>query len=58
MDDKELVQNIFKAASVFHNYTGNRKCNDLNSPGGPSLGDGLWDYQVGVCVRVRQKLFF
>ncbi|KAG8175663.1 hypothetical protein JTE90_029121 [Oedothorax gibbosus] len=54
LNDTELVQNIFKAASVFHNYTGNSKCNDLNSPGGPTLGEKLWDYQT--CTEIVQPM--
>ncbi|XP_055926589.1 lysosomal Pro-X carboxypeptidase-like isoform X2 [Argiope bruennichi] len=46
VDDETLVINIYKAASVFLNYTGNTKCNDVFQTTGPSIDSGLWDYQT------------
>ncbi|GFT13338.1 lysosomal Pro-X carboxypeptidase [Nephila pilipes] len=46
VDQETLVINIAKSANVFHNFTGNVKCNDMNRSGGASLGDQVWDYQV------------
>lgn len=40
------MRSLSKAAGIFHNYTGNVKCNDLNNGGGSSLGEKGWDYQV------------
>lgn len=41
-EDKELIQSIYKAVSIFYNYTGDVKC--YNTTGDPVL-DG-WDFQT------------
>lgn len=45
VDEETLVINIAKSANVFHNFTGNVECNDMNKSGGSSLGDEVWEYQ-------------
>lgn len=44
-DEKKLLIDIFKAASVFQNYTGESECFNLSQAYGKSLGDFQWDYQ-------------
>lgn len=54
LPDKELLQEVFVAISVFYNYTGQTKCNSI---GLGEMGTG-WDYQF--CTEVefieREKL--
>ncbi|XP_054708233.1 lysosomal Pro-X carboxypeptidase-like [Uloborus diversus] len=45
VDDIQLLRNVFKAASVYHNYTGDVPCFDFSSPEAKSLGVKGWDYQ-------------
>ena len=46
--DRALLKGVFKAISVYYNYTGAVKtCFNLSeSSTGPALGDVQWDYQV------------
>ncbi|CAL1299415.1 unnamed protein product [Larinioides sclopetarius] len=46
VDDETLVVNIYKAASVFLNYTGNLKCNDVFQTSDASISDKMWAYQT------------
>ncbi|XP_065350356.1 lysosomal Pro-X carboxypeptidase [Cloeon dipterum] len=45
LKEKELLTQIFKAASVYLNYTGTTKCLDLEDADGPSLGGNGWGFQ-------------
>ncbi|GIY82905.1 lysosomal Pro-X carboxypeptidase [Caerostris darwini] len=45
VNDEELVINIAKAANVFHNYTGNEKCNNLVE-GTDAVVEEQWNYQT------------
>lgn len=43
--DKALVDAVFNAISVYTNYTGQTKCNALNSTSG-KMDENAWDFQV------------
>jgi len=43
-DDKELLTNIFEAASVYFNFTGDAKC--LNIQDEDDIGADMWSYQA------------
>jgi lysosomal Pro-X carboxypeptidase len=67
--DKPLLEDVFRAASVYYNYTGMTKCNDISDQS-QSLGLDGWSFQVliliilsldfniNVCVRPVLKWFF
>ncbi|RWS31159.1 lysosomal Pro-X carboxypeptidase-like protein, partial [Leptotrombidium deliense] len=42
--DKPLLQDLYKALSVFYNYTGETKCNDIEGDVS-QLGTDAWDFQ-------------
>ncbi|XP_071044535.1 lysosomal Pro-X carboxypeptidase isoform X2 [Parasteatoda tepidariorum] len=44
--DQQLMFDIFKAASIFQNYTGDKTCFDTKQSGGSSLGVEGWGYQA------------
>lgn len=45
--DKPLLQDIFRAVSVYYNYTGQTQCNDINDQS-ESLGLDGWSFQVYI----------
>lgn len=53
LTDKELLLSVFKAISVFTNYTGETKCNSLNDAA-PQLGATYWNYQA--CTEIIMPL--
>ena len=55
-DDKELLTNIFEAASVYFNFTGDAKC--LNIQDEDDIGADMWSYQVhGINNGLPNKFF-
>jgi hypothetical protein len=47
--DKPLLEDVFRAASVFYNYTGITKCNDISDQS-QSLGLDGWSFQVLILI--------
>jgi len=43
---KILLKSLFKAVTVYFNYTGSAKCLDVGTEASTSLGDRGWDFQV------------
>jgi len=43
--DDDLLRGIYQAMNVFHNFSGNVKCNDLNGANG-ALSDDGWNVQT------------
>ena len=46
MSDKVLLKSLFKAVTVYFNYTGKTKCLNLETEASSNLGDLGWSYQV------------
>jgi lysosomal Pro-X carboxypeptidase len=44
--DKVILKSIFKAATVYFNYTGEAECLDASDEASGTLGAGAWDFQV------------
>jgi lysosomal Pro-X carboxypeptidase len=44
-NDKALLRDIFNGVSVYYNYTGQTKCNDITEDS-PDLGMDGWNFQV------------
>ncbi|RWS14071.1 lysosomal Pro-X carboxypeptidase-like protein, partial [Dinothrombium tinctorium] len=61
--EKPLLRQLYKAISVFYNYTGQAKCNDISGDVA-SLGTKGWDFQsctemvMPVCSDGVQDMFF
>ena len=47
---KILLKSLFKAVTVYFNYTGSAKCLDVGTQASTNLGDLGWDFQVWPCV--------
>lgn len=45
LPDEQLLLNIYKAVSVFQNYSGETPCFNVSQSGGSTLGTDTWDYQ-------------
>jgi lysosomal Pro-X carboxypeptidase len=43
---KTLLKSLFKAITVYFNYTGSTKCLDLGTEASTNLGDLGWEFQV------------
>lgn len=43
---KILLKSLFKAITVYFNYTGSAKCLDVGTQASTNLGDLGWDFQV------------
>ena len=43
-DDKELLVNVYEAASVYFNYTGSAECLNIQDEDG--IGADMWSYQA------------
>ncbi|XP_036283791.1 lysosomal Pro-X carboxypeptidase [Pipistrellus kuhlii] len=46
LSDKELLQNIFHALNVYHNYSGQATCLNMSETSTSSLGSLGWSYQA------------
>lgn len=45
-DDRTLIRSISAAASVYYNYTGQNKCNNIKTGDSDRLGQDGWNFQV------------
>ena len=54
--DEEIASQVFKAVSVYLNYTGTTQCFSLGSAVTPALGDLGWDYQVSRAANFCSSL--
>jgi len=63
-DDDALLQGIYQAINVFHNFSGDVQCNDLGNTGGTSLGTDGWDIQtcnemvMPFCGDGKEDMFY
>jgi hypothetical protein len=46
MSDKLLLKSLFKAITVYFNYTGSTRCLNIETEASTNLGDLGWDFQV------------
>ncbi|KAF6105675.1 prolylcarboxypeptidase [Phyllostomus discolor] len=46
VSEKELLQNIFQALNVYHNYSGQARCLNMSEAATGSLGTQGWSYQT------------
>ncbi|XP_021927130.1 lysosomal Pro-X carboxypeptidase isoform X2 [Zootermopsis nevadensis] len=46
LTDKLLVKSLFKAVSIYFNYTGSSKCLNIETEASSNLGDLGWDFQA------------
>jgi len=44
--DDDLLNGVYQAVNVFHNFSGNVQCNDIGNTGGDNLGDAGWNIQT------------
>ncbi|KAJ8872771.1 hypothetical protein PR048_026387 [Dryococelus australis] len=55
LPDRQLLESMFRAVSVYFNYTGDAECLNLDSSAlYPDLGTDGWDYQT--CTEVVQDM--
>ncbi|XP_076371487.1 lysosomal Pro-X carboxypeptidase isoform X1 [Tachypleus tridentatus] len=63
LDERSLLLKIYKAVSVFQNYTGDIRCFNISQTGGQSLGERGWDFQsctemvMPMCSDGRKDMF-
>lgn len=55
LQEKDLIRAIFDAISVYTNYTGKTRCNDVLQAT-PGLDAHMWDFQVSK--HKQGKLFY
>ncbi|GLG98497.1 Lysosomal Pro-X carboxypeptidase [Gryllus bimaculatus] len=61
--DKILLTSLFKALSVYTNYTGKTKCLDIQDDASPQLGESGWDFQactemvMPICSNDTKSMF-
>jgi lysosomal Pro-X carboxypeptidase len=48
LTEKLLLKSLFKAISIYFNYTGSAKCLNIETEGSSSLGELGWDFQVEI----------
>ena len=65
VDDQQLLTNIYKAISVFTNYTGQTECNQIaESSADDRLGTSAWEYQsctemvLPICADGKDDMMF
>lgn len=46
LKEDELLLAVFKAVSVYYNYTGSAKCFNIEQQATAALGDKGWNFQV------------
>ncbi|XP_068083135.1 lysosomal Pro-X carboxypeptidase isoform X2 [Anabrus simplex] len=62
-EEKPLLQSLFKAISVYTNYTGKTKCLDIGEDATSDLGERGWDFQactemvMPMCSDGRHDMF-